>query len=41
MSPMKGVMKFGNKNKLSPRYVGPYTISKKVGKVPYEFEMPL
>ena len=24
ISPMKGVVKFGKKGKLSPRYVGPY-----------------
>jgi len=24
ISPMKGVMRFGKKGKLSPRYVGPY-----------------
>ena len=26
ISPMKGVMRFGRKGKLSPRYVGPYEI---------------
>ncbi|XP_069149157.1 uncharacterized protein [Solanum lycopersicum] len=30
VSPMKVVMKFGNKKKLSPRYNGPYRISKRV-----------
>lgn len=24
VSPMKGVMRFGKKGKLSPRYIGPY-----------------
>ena len=33
VSPMKGVMRFGKKGKLSPRYVGPYNILKRVGKV--------
>ncbi|WMV19302.1 hypothetical protein MTR67_012687 [Solanum verrucosum] len=37
-SPMKGVMRFGKKGKLSPRYVGPYRILKRVGKVAYELE---
>ena len=36
--PMKGVMRFGKKGKLSPRYVGPYKIFKMVGKVAYELE---
>ena len=26
ISPMKGVMRFGKKGKLSPRYIGPYKI---------------
>ena len=26
ISPMKGVMRFGNKGKLSSRYIGPYEI---------------
>ncbi|WMV13770.1 hypothetical protein MTR67_007155 [Solanum verrucosum] len=27
---MKGVMRFGKKGKLSPRYIGPYRISKRI-----------
>ena len=38
--PMKGVMRFGKKGKLSPRYVGPYKILKRIGKVTYELELP-
>ncbi|WMV37628.1 hypothetical protein MTR67_031013 [Solanum verrucosum] len=30
VSPMKGVMRFGKKGKLSSRYIGPYRISKRV-----------
>ncbi|WMV34383.1 hypothetical protein MTR67_027768 [Solanum verrucosum] len=30
---MKGVMRFGKKGKLSPWYIGPYRISKKIGKI--------
>ncbi|WMV20145.1 hypothetical protein MTR67_013530 [Solanum verrucosum] len=37
---MKGVMRFGKKGKLSPRYIGPYRISKRIGKVTYELELP-
>ena len=36
VSPMIGVMRFGKKGKLNPRYVGPYKILKTVGKVAYE-----
>ncbi|WMV37285.1 hypothetical protein MTR67_030670 [Solanum verrucosum] len=37
---MKGVMRFGKKGKLIPWYIGPYRISKKVGNVAYELELP-
>ncbi|WMV25256.1 hypothetical protein MTR67_018641 [Solanum verrucosum] len=37
---MKGVMRFGKKEKLSPRYIGPYRISKRIGNVTYELELP-
>ncbi|WMV50026.1 hypothetical protein MTR67_043411 [Solanum verrucosum] len=36
---MKGVMRFGKKGKLSPRYVVPYQILKRVGKVAYELDL--
>ena len=37
---MKGVMRFGRKGKLSPRYVGPYEILQRVGEVAYELALP-
>ena len=40
VSPIKGIMGFCKKGKLSPRYVGPYKISKRVGNVAYELELP-
>ena len=38
VSPMKGVMRFGKKGKLSPRFIGPYRILRRVGRVTYELE---
>ncbi|XP_070002560.1 uncharacterized protein [Nicotiana sylvestris] len=40
VSPMKGVMRFGKKGKLSPRYIVPYRILRRIGHVAYELELP-
>ena len=38
---MKGSHRFGIKDKLAPRYIGPFTILKRHGKVAYQLELPL
>jgi hypothetical protein len=40
VSPIKGIMRFGKKGKLSPRYVGPYEILDRIGKVAYRIALP-
>nr|GEW25844.1 putative reverse transcriptase domain-containing protein [Tanacetum cinerariifolium] len=40
VSPWKGVVRFGKKGKLSPRFVGPFEIIKKVGLVAYRLDLP-
>ncbi|KAF5445269.1 hypothetical protein F2P56_034334 [Juglans regia] len=38
---MKGVMRFGKKGKLSPRYMGPFEILDQIGPVAYRVALPL
>ncbi|GJW99149.1 hypothetical protein Tco_0180957 [Tanacetum coccineum] len=40
VSPWKGVIRFGKRGKLNPRYIGPFKIVDKVGTVAYRRELP-
>jgi hypothetical protein len=41
VSPMRGVMWFGKKGKLTPRFVGPFEITQRVGKLAYRIALSL
>ncbi|KAL5553900.1 hypothetical protein UlMin_041301 [Ulmus minor] len=36
----RGVMRFGKKGKLSPKYIGPFEILERIGKVAYRLALP-
>ena len=40
ITPWKGVLRFGRRGKLSPRFIEPYVIMSKVGRVAYRLKLP-
>jgi hypothetical protein len=39
VSPIRGVMRFGKKEKLIPRFVGPFKITQRVGRLAYRITL--
>src|SRR3989440_13084285 len=40
VSPWKGIIRFGQKGKLRPRYIGPYEIIERIGPLAYRLALP-
>ncbi len=40
MSPLRGMRRFKVKGKLSPRFIGPFMIFRRVGEMAYQLELP-
>jgi hypothetical protein len=40
MSPLRGMRSFKVKGKLSPRFIGPFRVFRKVGEMAYQLELP-
>ena len=41
VSPWRGIVRFGRRGKLSPRYIGPYEITERIGPLAYRLKLPI